>query len=141
MEETSSCQYVLYIQGSDTNGLKALRYVQYFPDLFLVRDVDDLQRKPDWLTGTPSLLSLSTNKLYRGSHALQKLASIKKKLENPSPPPRPPPVPSSPSNSEDKKEGQNKNPKIILKQQIEESKEIPKTEKPASPKKESKEQL
>lgn len=79
-QDTVPPEYILYIQGSDINGLKALRYVQHFPSMFLVRDVDDLMKIPDWLIGTPSLLSLKTKKLYRGTHALQKLISIKDKL-------------------------------------------------------------
>jgi hypothetical protein len=86
-------EYILYVWGSDPNGLKALRYVQFFPHLFVIRDVSDLKTIPEWLTGIPSLLSLSTKKLYRGSHALQKLAALKKKLDKPPTPPPPPFVP------------------------------------------------
>jgi hypothetical protein len=89
-------EYILYIQGSDINGLKALRYVQHFPNMFLVRDVGDLAKIPEWLIGTPSLLSLKTNKLYRGTHALQKLIAIKNKMTDPDSALPPPPKVATP---------------------------------------------
>jgi hypothetical protein len=67
--------YVLYVRDGDSASERALDIAQTMSYLFDVVDASaiPIDKRPEWLKGTPSLVEKATRKLYAGSNALSKL--------------------------------------------------------------------
>ena len=62
------CKYLLYVIPTEVNSQKAIQNVT--ENNVQIVDVKSLKKKPDWLKGVPTIVEVSTGKVYEGTHCL-----------------------------------------------------------------------
>jgi len=77
MEGQQSAEYkewVLFVRHNDRGSIEALKAAVVIENSVLIRDVDSMAQRPEWLVAVPTLLHATTKQKYEGSAAIGKLA-------------------------------------------------------------------
>lgn len=66
-------RWMLYVREGDRGSIEALKRIVVIESDCMIKDVDTLTNKPQWLRGIPTLLDLKNKRKFEGSEVLQKL--------------------------------------------------------------------
>ena len=72
---------VLYVKPGDPVSMQAQQMVGDFQEI-LVQDVTQINQRPQWLSGVPTVVKVSDNTVYTGIHAFQILSSYITTIKN-----------------------------------------------------------
>lgn len=69
-------RWVLFLRDADRGSMEALKQVVAIENECLIKDVDAMSDRPEWLQGVPTLLDVVAKRKYEGSAAIQHLKSV-----------------------------------------------------------------
>jgi hypothetical protein len=69
-------RWVLFLRDGDRGSMEVLKHIVAIENECLIKDVDAMVERPEWLIGVPTLLDVETKRKYEGSGAIQFLKTL-----------------------------------------------------------------
>jgi len=69
-------RWVLFVRDGDTGSMEALKQIVAIENDCLIKDVDGMAERPEWLKGVPTLLDVTAKRKYEGSAAIEHLKTV-----------------------------------------------------------------
>lgn len=69
-------RWVLFLRDGDRGSMEVLKHIVAIENECLIKDVDSMVERPEWLSGVPTLLDVETKRKYEGSAAIKYLKTV-----------------------------------------------------------------